>query len=157
MKRWMKLAAVAALAVGFSGVAQAAADLSPADKAAMHSYVLSMDKVKAFGDAMKDFEALDKSDPAFKAMKPVGNDSKSIAEMESKIAANPKIMGVLRKHGLSAHDMALMPFVLMYAGMIAEYPQAGAKLAEETSPAQITFYKQHKAELAKMSWLSGGQ
>lgn len=157
MKRWMKLAAAAVLAVGFAGAAQADNDLSPADKAAMHSYVLSMDKVKAFGDAMKDFEALGKADPAFKAMKPIGNESKSIAEMESKINANPKIMGVLRKHGLSAHDMALMPFVLMYAGMIAEYPQAGAKLADETSPAQVTFYKQHKAELQKMNWLSGSQ
>jgi hypothetical protein len=77
--------------------------------------------------------------------------------MEAKINANPKIMAVLRKHGLSAHDMALMPFVLMYAGMIVEYPSAGAKLADETSAAQINFYKQHKAELQKMSWLSGGQ
>jgi hypothetical protein len=61
MKRWMKLAAAAVFAIGFmggfAGAAQADADLSPADKTAMHSYVLSMDKVKGLGDAMSEFKA----------------------------------------------------------------------------------------------------
>jgi hypothetical protein len=148
------LAAAAAIAVSFAGLAQAKDDLSPADKAGMHSYVLSMDKIKGMNDAMKDFEALGKADHSFD-MKYIGDQSKSFAEMESKVNANPKVMAVLRKHGLTAHDMVFMPFVLMYAGMSAEYPSAGAKLTDETSTAQVTFYKAHKAELEKIDFISG--
>ncbi|MGH6871652.1 MAG: hypothetical protein ACREHE_09105 [Rhizomicrobium sp.] len=155
MTPFTRLALAAAFTVLSFGTAMAGNDLSPADSKAMHDYALSMDKVKAMGAAMDDFQALGKTDPAFKNAKPVGNDSKSLAEMESRIAANPKMMGVLKKHGLSAHDMAIMPFVLMYAGMCVEYPSAAPKLAQQTSPAQIAFYRQHRNEMKAMKWLNG--
>ena len=36
------------------------------------------------------------------------------------------------------------------------YPSAAPKLADRMSPAQVAFYKQHQAELKKVTWLNGG-
>ncbi len=91
-----------------------------------------------------------------KSLKGVGDDSKSIAEMEAKLSANAPAMALYRKHGLSAHDVVVMPFVLMDAGMAAQYPSAAGKLSDRMSPAQVAFYKQHQTELKNMSWLFGG-
>ncbi|HWA30397.1 MAG TPA: hypothetical protein VG867_04840 [Rhizomicrobium sp.] len=143
-----------ALAAALSAPAFADNDLSPADKKAMHDYVLSMDKVKAMGAALDDFKKMEKADPSLeKQANHMGDDSKSIAEMEAKVASNPKMMAVYRAHGLTPADAVVMPFVLMYAGMIVEYPSAGAKLSEETSPQQIAFFKQNEKALKATDWL----
>jgi len=152
MKRLSKFVCLVALVL--SVPAFAAADLSPADKKAMHDYTLSMPKVQAMGAALDDFQKMSKSDPSLnKEAHNVGDSSKTIAEMEAKIASNPKMMAVYRAHGLSPADAVLMPFVLMYAGMIVEYPSAGAKLSDETSPAQIAFFKQNEKALKATAWL----
>jgi hypothetical protein len=146
---------VVALAVSALFIAQpvfAADDLDPASTKAMHDYVLSMDKVSGMQAAMDEAQ---KNAALVKGMKSVGDDSKSIAEMEAKLNAMPQAMALYRKHGLSAHDVVVMPFVLMYAGMAVAYPSSAAKLAQYTSPAQIAFYKQHQADLKKVKWLSG--
>jgi hypothetical protein len=143
-----------ALAAVLSAPAFAGNDLSPADKKTMHDYVLSMDKVKAMGAALDDFRKMEKADPSLaKQTQGFADDAKSLAEVEAKIAANPKMMAVYRAHGLTATDAAVMPFVLMYAGMIVEYPQTAAKLSEETSPQQIVFFKQNEKALKETAWL----
>ena len=130
-----------------------AGDLSPADLNALKSYNLSMDKIGAMQAAMDEA----KHDASLsRGMKGAGADSKSIADMEAKLNAMPQAMALYRKHGLSAHDAVVMPFALMDAGMVVAYPSAAPKLADRVSPAQVAFYKQHQAELKKMSWLSGG-
>jgi hypothetical protein len=152
MNRFSSFIFVAALTL--SVPAFAADDLSPADKKAMHDYTLSMPKVQAMGAALDDFQKLSKSDPALnKQAHNVGDTSKSIAEMEAKVASNPKMMAVYRAHGLTPADAVLMPFVLMYAGMIVEYPSAGAKLSDETSPQQVAFFKQNEKALKATAWL----
>jgi hypothetical protein len=156
MKNLLKIVC-AVLFVAVSGAAYAADDLSPADKKALHDYTLSMDKVKAMQAAMDDFNAMAAKDPHLKAQtKSVGDDSKSLADMEGKFQRNPRLMAIYGRHGITAHDAVVMPFALMYAGMIVEYPGAGAQLSEETSPAQVAFFKAHEAELKKTRWLSGG-
>ncbi len=152
MKR--RILAGTALALLLAVPAFADSDLSPADKKAMHDYTLSMDKVKGMGAVLDDFKKMEKSDPSLeKQAHNVGDTSKSIAEMEAKVASNPKMMAVYRAHGLSPADAVLMPFVLMYAGMIVQYPSAGAKLSDETSPAQIAFFKQNEKALKATAWL----
>jgi hypothetical protein len=152
MKRFSSFACVVALML--SVPAFAANNLSPADKKAMHDYTLSMTKVQAMGAALDDFQKLSKSDPSLdKEARNVSDTSKSIAEMEAKVASSPKMMAVYRAHGLSPADTVLMPFVLMYAGMIAEYPSAGAKLSDETSPQQVAFFKQNEKALKATAWL----
>lgn len=146
-------AALIASALAFASPALAGDDLSPADLGALKSYTLSMDKVNAMQAVMTEA----KNNAALqKGMKSVGDDSKSIAEMEAKVNAMPPLAALYKKHGLSAHDAVVMPFVLMDAGMCVLYPTAAPKLADRTSPAQVAFYKQHQAELKKVSWLNGG-
>jgi hypothetical protein len=85
-----------------------------------------------------------KSPALMHSMKSVGDDSKSLADMEAKINAMPQVMALYRKHDLSAHDVVVMPFVLMDAGMAAQYPSAAVKLSNQMSSAQVAFYKQHQ-------------
>jgi len=145
--------AFAVSVLALSSPAAARGDLSPADLAALKTYALSMDKVNAMQAAMDEAKKM----PAMAGkMRGTGSDAKTIAEMEARIAAMPQAMALYRKHGLSAHDAVVMPFVLMDAGMCVLYPTAAPKLADRTSPAQIAFYKQHQAELKKIRWVSGG-
>ena len=155
MRLFPGAALAAALVLSVSAAAFAKGDdMSPADLNALKSYSLSMDKVKAMQAAMDEA----KGNAAMqKSMKSVGDDSKSIAEMEAKLNAMSQAIALYKKHGLSAHDVVVMPFALMDAGMCALYPSAAPKLADRVSPAQIAFYKQHKAELDKMKWLSDGE
>jgi hypothetical protein len=151
-----RMCLIACAAVLVSGTALAAADLSPADKAAMHNYTLSMDKVKDMQAAMDDANAQMAKDPSLKAQaETAGNDSKTLAEEIARVQANPKLMAIYARHRLSATDAVVMPFVLMYAGTAVAYPSTAAKLSDELSPAQIAFFKAHQAELKKMSWLFG--
>jgi hypothetical protein len=143
--------AVAAGALLAAQPALAGSDLSPADLNALKSYSLSMDKVKAMQVAMDEAQKA-----GMENKMSASSDSKSLAEMEAKLKAMPGAMTIFARHGLTAHDVAVMPFVLMDAGMCVLYPAAAPKLADRTSPAQIAFYKQHQADLKKIKWLSGG-
>jgi hypothetical protein len=110
-----------------------------------------MDKIRAMQAAMDEA----KQTRVLGEEKSSGQDSKSIAEMEAKIAAMPAAMAIYRKHGLTAADAVLMPLTLMDAGVAVSYPAAAPKLADRVSPAQIAFYKQHQAELKSLPWLFG--
>lgn len=127
-------------------------DLSAADLNALKSYNLSMDKIKAMQAAMDDAKKAGKRD-----LHSVGDNANSIAEMEGKLKAMPDAMAIFSRHGLSAHDVVVMPLALMDAGMCVAYPSAAPKLADRVSPGQIAFYKQHQAELKKVGWLSGSE
>jgi len=152
MKRLLLAAAFAALPV-----LAHAGDISPDDLSKMRGYTLSMDKIRAMQAAMDDVRRAENSDPSLAARSSdVGDSSKSLAEMEARLKSIPQLYAIYTRHGLNADDAVLMPLVLMSAGVAAEYPQSAAKLADQTSPAQITFFKAHKAELKKMPWLYGG-
>jgi hypothetical protein len=145
---------IAAVSSFLAAPAVAKDDLSPADLNALKSYTLSMDKINAMQAAMDDAKKV----PALMAkQKDVGDDAKSIAEMETRLNSMPQAVAIYRKHGLSAHDAVVMPFVLMDAGVAVSYPSAAAKLSDRIAPAQVAFYKQHQAELKKMPWLFGSE
>jgi hypothetical protein len=148
---------IAALALGFlfaAAPASAAGDISPADQKMLHDYTLTMDKVKGLQAAMADSE---KAGPAVaEEAKSIGNDAQSLTEMKTKLAAHPTLLAIYSKHGLTADDAVLMPFVLMSAGIAAQYPDAAKELTGQTSPQQIAFMKAHEAELKGMK-LGGGE
>ncbi len=149
----MKVAALCiAAALVFASPALAKNDLSPADLAALKGYTLSMDKVNAMQAAMDEAKKSGKA----AQLHSTGDNAKTIAEMEARLNAMPGAAAIFAKHGLTAHDVVVMPFALMDAGMCVLYPAAAPKLADRVSPAQIAFYKQHKAELDKVKWLNGG-
>jgi hypothetical protein len=153
MRKIFCVASFAAFLASLAIPAIAGSDMDPASLNALKSYTLSMDKIQAMQAAMDEA----KKSGALKNAKSVGDDSKSLAEMEAKMNAMPAAMAIYRKHGLTAHDAVVMPFVLMDAGMAVAYPSAASKLSDRMSPAQIAFYKQHQAELKKISWLSGSE
>ena len=144
-------AAFAAAMLFAADPALAKNELSPADLSALKGYTLSMDKINAMQAAMDEAEKSGKHEDMTKV-----GEAKSVAEMESRLKAMPGVMAVFTKHGLGAHDVVVMPIALMDAGMCVAYPAAASKLADRVSPAQITFYKQHQAELKKVKWLNGG-
>ncbi len=152
MKR-LFLAVVFVLGPGLA----AAGDISQADLAKLRSYTLSMDKIRAMQAAMAEVAQAEKTDPSFRAqMDNSDSDSKTITETEARLKSYPRYLAFFTRHGLNADDVVLMPLVLMSAGVAAEYPQSAAKLADQTSQAQIAFFKAHEAELKKMPWLYGG-
>lgn len=146
-------AALAVAAILIASPALAGGDLDPASLKALRNYALSMDKIRAMQAAMDEA----KKTRVAGDEKAAGQDSKSIAEMEAKIAAMPGAMAIYRKHGLTAADAVLMPLTLMDAGVAVSYPAAAPKLSDRVSPAQIAFYKQHQAELKSLPWLFGRQ
>ena len=151
MRKLFSITAVAAFSCCLAVPAMAGSDLSPADLNALKSYTLSMDKINAMQAAMDEAKKTGKDGQ----MHGAGDDAKSLADMEARIKAIPAAMVIFAKHGLSAHDVVVMPFALMDAGMCVSYPSAAPKLADRVSPAQIAFYKLHQAELKKVSWLNG--
>lgn len=154
MRLFSGTALAAALVLSVSTVAVAKGDdMSAADLSALKNYSLSMDKINAMQAAMDDAKKAGKESQ----MHSVGDDSKSLADMEAKVKTMPGAMAIFAKHGLSAHDVVVMPFALMDAGMCVAYPSAAPKLADRVSPAQIAFYKAHRADLKKVKWLSGGE
>lgn len=149
MKRFL-LAALLALA---PTIALAADNLSPADLKKLHDYTLSMDKIMAMQAVMNDIKGA--HDPSLqKQASAIGDSSQSLGEMEAKLKGNAKLWAFYAKHGLSPDDAVVMPFVIMSAGVAAQYPQAAGKLADQTLPAQIAFFKAHQAELNKLSWIN---
>ncbi len=154
MKSVLRAAALAASMLVLAQPALAKGDdMSAADLASLKGYALSMDKINAMQAAMDEAKKSGKSGQ----LHSVGDDARSLGEMEAKVKAVPGAMAIFAKHGLSAHDVVVMPFALMDAGMCALYPSAAPKLADRVSPAQIAFYKQHQAELKKVHWISGGE
>lgn len=151
MRFFLGIAAALMLTMGAPALA---ADLPPADAKALRDYSLSMDKIKAMQGAMDDMKQLEKSDPALAKMNDNDN-AKTLPEAEARFNANPKVVAILRKHGLSTADVVLMPLAIMSAGVAVEYPGAAAKLASQTSPAQIAFFKQHEKEIKATKWIYG--
>lgn len=128
-----------------------AGDMDAASLNALKSYTLSMDKVNAMQAAMDEAKKMPGASQSGS-----GSGAKTVAQMEARLNAMPQTMAIYRKHGLTAHDAVVMPFVLMDAGMAVAYPVAAAKLSDRMSPAHLAFYKQHQTELKKVKWLNGG-
>lgn len=152
MRLFAGAALVAAVVLSASTAALAkGADISPADLAQLKSYSLSMDKINAMQAAMDDAKKSGKESQMHSA----GDNAQSLSAMEANVKAMPGAMAIFSKHGLTAHDVVVMPLALMDAGMCVAYPSAAPKLADRVSPAQIAFYKQHQGELKKVGWING--
>jgi hypothetical protein len=151
-----RLAMVFAAVIFAFTAGTAAADDDAALKKTMHDYVLTMDKIKAMQGMYDEFNRL-KTDPAFAAAVRLGGmRSASLPTAQARLAAIPQLNALYAKHGLTATDVAILPAVMISAGMLAQFPSLAPKFAAQTSPAQIAFYKQHQAEFKNFRWLNGG-
>src|SRR5690348_4454071 len=72
--------------------AQAAGQISSADDKALHDYVLTMAKVKAYEAATKNLGAAMKADPAVKAEEEKASDEpdKTLADVKAKFTRHPR-------------------------------------------------------------------
>ena len=66
----------------------------------------------------------------------------------------PQMTAAFRKHGVTTRDMMLTMFAMFQAGMIASVEKSGQKvpkLPEDMNPENLTFYKQHEAEIQALA------
>lgn len=148
-----------ALIVSCMAVTSAMAELNdPAGEKAMHDYVLTMPKVKAYDAATNAADAAMKADPSLKAEldKSDNEPDKTIADLRAKMDHHPRIFAFYAKQGLSKDDAILTPLSLMSACTVAQYPQIAAKMASSVSASQIAFCKANLPALKKMRFFAGG-
>jgi len=138
--------------------AKAAEMHDPAGEKAMHDYVLTMSKVKAYDLASNAATAAMKADPSLKveADKSSNEPDKTFADIKAKFMHHPRLMAFYAKQGLTADDAVLVPLTLMGACTVAQYPQIAAKMAGTVSPGQIAFCKQNMGTLKTMKFFGGG-
>jgi hypothetical protein len=150
-----RVAAAVALALSFS-LPALADSLDPATAKRLHDYVLSMDKIRAMQAATDELNKAAASDPSL--LKVSGNQANAptLAVSIAQLKANTRVIAFYQRHGLSADDVCMIPFVLIDAGMATQYPNVGKSLSDRVSSAQLAFYKQHADEMSKMTWLTGG-
>lgn len=121
------------------------------DEPAIHDYILTMDRVQLYANAVKEIEAGAK-DPAVTAEgKKVQDFNGYNVEKARMIETScPHLNAWIKAHGMTAQEFVILPMTLITAGM-AEYGQEqGGKMPAFVNPANIQFVKDHKAELEKM-------
>lgn len=145
-------------AILLPGAVMAAESKDPAGDKAMHDYVLTMPKVKAYSAGNDALAAATASDQSLmdESEKMDGEPDKTFADLKTRIAHHPRFYAFFSKQGLSTDDVVLIPVTLISACTAAQIPQAAAKLADRVSPAQITFCKDNMAALKAMSFFNGG-
>ena len=136
-----------------------AANLPPdsAGDKALHDYVLTMPKVRAYEVATAAAKAATKADASLRTeeAKADNEPDKTLADIKAKLARHPRLFAFFAKQGLSMDDAVLVPLTLMNACTVAQYPQIAAKMADTVSAGQIAFCKQNMSELKKMAFFGG--
>jgi sirohydrochlorin ferrochelatase len=134
-----------------------AARSDPAGDKAMHDYVLTMPKVKAYGAATEALAAAIKKDAALadEAEKSSDEPDQTLEQLRAKLDRHPKLFAFYAQEGLSKDDVVLLPLTLINGVSVVEYPQLEEKMKAVVSPDQIAFCKAHLEELKKMKFLQG--
>lgn len=147
------IAAAAVCALAGGKALAAGSDFSPADAAAMKSYVLTTDKLQRYGQAMQMMRKDQAAHPGLqKEVAAADNEpSRTVADLLAKLKRHPQLTAYYHKAGLSDLDAIMIPIVAMNASVAAQMPSTAAKLP--VSPGQIEFAKAHRKEL---SMLTGG-
>lgn len=109
---------------------------------------LTMDKVKAYVQTLKNVAAAVEADPGI-GDPAINISEEDTAQYEARIAASPKLRAVVESAGLSTREFAQMGEVLLGAMMAHGAMEAGQlkTLPEGIDPATVEFVKQHKAEI----------
>ena len=79
----------------------------------------------------------------------------SLNDMAARMDAVPAVHSALKAAGMTAREYILFSFSLFQNGMtVWTIDQSGGALPPGTNPANITFYRAHKAELEKLGELT---
>ena len=142
-----------AIAMGFSlGAAERAeaqGGWSAADAAALKGHSLTMDKVRRTGEAMTEFDRLER---ARGDVADDGETEQSIDAMVARINAEPEARAILKKHGLTTREYLLTLLASTHAAAAVMVEESGQQATGiPVSRAQVEFYKANKAELDKLA------
>lgn len=128
-----------------TAAAQPAGGPSPADRAKLEAYKLTIEKVRHYGAADKALYGDAGRDPALKAEVQKMSDEEpqaSLADLEAKLVRHPKVDAYYKKEGLTDEEAVVIPLVTMAAmGALQTRAPTGA------TPEQVQFAKAHQAEL----------
>jgi hypothetical protein len=122
------------------------------------NYKLTMDGVRKFAQANHTMEQLKKDHPELDKEDDDSDDkdSQSLDAMEAKLNSVAPARNAIEKAGLSVREYVVMTFALLQSG-IAQYAidqgADPAKVARDAgiNPSNVTFYKEHKAEIEALN------
>jgi hypothetical protein len=136
-----------------------AAFAADAGDTAIHDYVLSMDKVRAYDAGALALAAATQSDSALRVERAKMNREPdgTYADLLAKMDNHPRVYAFFQKQGLSKADAALIPLTLLSACSIAGEPQLATGMTSTVSAQQVDFCKTNQSELQGSPILSTGQ
>ncbi|MGD0792986.1 MAG: hypothetical protein ABR920_14565 [Terriglobales bacterium] len=153
----MKVSTVVMALVFLSSVAlaqakHAAAEEATPDDAAIHDYLLTMDKAKKFAEVAKKIDAAAKADPVMAAeMKKLEETDAYNIQKAGLAEKSPHFAAFFRSNGTTARDFIFTPLVaLSTAGAVAA-EDAKQNPPAYVNPANIKFVREHKDELRKLN------
>lgn len=116
---------------------------------------LTMDKAKAYAQALKNLAKAQEADPGLDTAQNMSEED--VGQYAARLQASPKMRAAIEAAGLSTRDFARIGESLLSALMAQGAVEAGHldAVPEGIDPAAIAFVKQHKAELAALLGLRG--
>jgi hypothetical protein len=155
-----RMPAIAALILASSVMVQAApqagtSGASAADQKELFNYTLTMDKIHKLGDAMKDMEALQKSNPELDKSISSDDSEGSLDQLAAKIQKYPPVVAVLKKDGLTPREYIVVTMTLIQASLAVGLKKAGTykdyppKMLELVSQANLTFLEKNWDDVQK--------
>ncbi len=122
------------------------------------NYKLTMDAVRKFAQASKTMKQYEKDHPELNQDEEDDNDddSASLDDMEAKLASVPAARKAIEAAGLSVREYVVITFAMLQSAISQYAIEQGAdpaKIARDAGvhPANVTFYKEHKAEIEALT------
>ena len=126
-----------------------------ADKAAIHDFTLTMEKVNRYAAFSKKMQAAAGADPAMAAeMKKIEDTDVSVVEKAGLMEKAPHTAAFLKANGMTAREFVLVPMAVVTAGLATAAQDMKGKPPAFVNQANVQFVREHKAELRKLD-LSG--
>lgn len=131
------------------------------DMAALEHYTLTMDKITRFTQVAKDLGAFAKAHPeAKKSMENDADQHESLDAMTNRISSMPEVVAIMNKDGLPPREFVLVEMTYMQAAMAfsmkpANEPDAKYCAEVHMNPANLTFMRDHQAELKSIQEAMG--
>ena len=117
------------------------------DAKAMQTFTLTPGLLSRTVKVQQKLLAAAKHDPSLRKQLEKGDpgSSKTIAEMEKRVDANPALASAIRAEGLTTHDYLLTSMAalqaMLYASMKQQFPTM--KLPADLNPANVDFAQRH--------------
>jgi hypothetical protein len=119
------------------------------DEAAMHDYVLTVEKAAKYADVMKRFQQMGPDPGSASEMQKVQAANVYNVEKAAMMEKSPQIAALFKKLEFTPRDFVLLPLTVQTASFAASMPNNGGPKFAYVSPANIQFVKAHKDDLEK--------